>query len=253
MLNQIVSANFGYADIAFFAILALGLVIGLIRGFAKSFKGFFLAVTIILCSILLVGATFSLVRKIGFWDSLDSKIVESSKGWGQAFSEPLHKNEDGTFYVEIQEDGEMHKVPLSSVGGIKGKIAGFLAERFVQDVPDEGISLGQVLANFITNIVVAVASFVVYALALGLICWILRKIFGRMHDSESGAVKAIDRILGAVVSAALALIFLLVVLEIFHFFDTKLTVVTDHIRNSAITGYLYEHNPISTIFANIGK
>ena len=119
MFNQLLSASVNYVDIAFFAILAIGLVVGLIRGFAKSFQGFFLAVTIILCSILLVGATFTKVRQISVWDTLDAKIVASSEGWGQAFSEPLHQNEDGSFYIEIQEDGETQKIPLSNVGGIK--------------------------------------------------------------------------------------------------------------------------------------
>ena len=253
MINQIVSAALPYVDIAFFAIIGIGLVIGLIRGFAKSFQGFFLAVTIILCSILLVGATFTKIRQISVWDSLDNKIVASSQGWGQAFSEPLHQNEDGSFYVEVQQDGETQKIPLANVGGIKGKIAAFLAQRFVQEVPEEGISLGQVLANFITNIVTAAASFIVFCLAFGLICWIIRKIFGKMHDSEKKAVKAIDRILGALVSAALMIIFLLCVLEIFSFFADKLPKVTEYIEASTVTKYLYEHNPISTIFANIGK
>ena len=250
MFNQLLSASINYVDIAFFAILLIGLIVGLIRGFAKSLKGFFLAVTIILCAVLLVGATFKPIRKIKVWDSIDDKIVASSQGWGQAFSEPLHKNEDGSFYIEIQQDGETQKVPLSSVGGLKGRLAAFLAQKFVQD---EGISLGEVLANFVTNIVVAVASFLVFCFAIWLVCWIIRKIFGKMHDSEKKGVKAIDRILGALVSAALMLIFILVVLEILNFFANKLPMITPYIESSTVTKYLYEHNPISTIFANIGK
>lgn len=248
MLSTLLSASLGYADIAFFAVLLIGLVLGLIRGVAKSFKGFFLAVTIVLCSLLLVGATMNKVREFKVWDSLDNKIVASSQGWGEAFCNPLHKNEDGTFYIEVQQEGEIQKVPLSSVGGIKGKLAAFLASKFVTE---EGVTLGEVAGDYITNIVVAVATFIVFCLALSLVAWVIRKIFGKMHDSENKAIKAIDRILGALVSAALALIFLLVVLAVLHIFDAKLAMITDHIKNSAICGYLYDHNPISTVFSKI--
>ncbi len=248
MLSTLLSASIGYADIAFFAVLLIGLVLGLLRGVAKSFKGFFLAITIILCSLLLVGATMTKVREIKVWDSLDNKIVASSQSWGEAFCNPLHKNEDGTFYIEIQQDGETQKVPLSDVGGLKGKLAAFLASKFVTE---EGVTLGEVAGDYITNIVVAVATFIVFCLALSLVAWLIRKIFGKLHDSENKAAKAIDRILGALVSAALSLIFLLVVLAILHIFDAKLAVVTDHIKNSAICGYLYDHNPISTVFSKI--
>ncbi len=248
MTTHILSATFSYADIAFLAILVLGLVIGLIRGFSKSFKGFFLAVAIILGALLLVGALFPKVRTIGVFDQLDAKIVESSNGWGEAFNSPLYKNEDGSFYVEVQRDGEMQKVPLSSVDGFKGWIANFLASKFVTE---EGVSLGKVAADYITNLVVAVSTFILICVALGLICWIIRKIFAGMHTSESVALKSIDRVLGALIAAALTLVFLLVVLAILHIFDSKITVVTDYLKNSSVTGYLYEHNPISTVFSKI--
>lgn len=247
-MATLLSATFSYADIALLAVLVLGIILGLIRGVAKSFKGFLLAVVIILASLLIVGATLQHVRKISVFDALDAKIVESSNGWGEAFNSPLYKNEDGTFYIKVQRDGEMENVPLSSVDGIKGKIAGFLASKFVTD---EGQSLGQVAADYITNLVVAVSCFIVYCIALGIIAWLIRKLTAGLHDSTSSAVKAIDRVLGALLSAALALVFVLVVFAIFHIFDAKLATVTDYLKNSAICGYLYEHNPISLVFSKI--
>ena len=249
MGTSLLSATFSYADIAFIALLALGLVLGLIRGAAKSFKGFLLGVAIILASLLIVGATMSKVRGISVFNSLDEKIVSSSQGWGEAFNSPLYKDEDGNFYIEVQRDGEMQQVPLSDVDGFKGKIANFLATRFVTD---EGQSLGEVAADYITNLVVAVACFIVYCIALGIITWLIRKlIFDKLHDSENKAVKWIDRILGALISAALTLVFMLVVFAIFHIFDDKLAIVTDYLKNSSICGYLYENNPISTVFSKI--
>ena len=248
MTTTILSATFSYADIAFLALIVLGLVIGLIRGFAKSFKGFFLAIAIILSALLLVGALFPKVRTIGMFDKLDAKIVESADGWGEAFNSPLYKNEDGSFYVEVQKDGEMQKVPLSQVDGFKGWIANFLANRFVTE---EGVSLGKVAADYITNLVAAVSMFILTCIVLGLICWLIRKIFAGMHTSESTAVKAIDRVLGALTAAALTLVFLLVVLAILHIFDNKITAASDYLKNSSVTGYLYEHNPISTVFSKI--
>lgn len=249
MGNILLSATFSYADIAFIALLALGLVLGLIRGAGKSFKGFLLAIAIILASLLIVGATMTKVRQISVFNSLDEKIVSSSQGWGDAFNSPLYKNEDGSFYIEVQQDGEIQKVPLSDVDGIKGKIANFLASRFVTD---EGQSLGEVAADYITNLVVAAACFIVYCIALGLITWLIRKlIFDKLHNSESGAVKWIDRTLGAIISAALTLVFILVVFAIFHIFDSKMAIVTDYLKNSSVCGYLYQNNPISTVFSKI--
>ena len=249
MTGTLLSATFSYADIALVALIALGLVLGLIRGAAKSFKGFFMAIAIILASLLIVGATFAKVREISVFNALDEKIVSSSQGWGDAFNKPLHKDDDGNFYIEVQQDGEMQQVPLSNVDGIKGKIANFLATRFVTD---EGHSLGEVAADYITNLVVAIACFIVYCIALGLIVWLIRKlIFDKLHDSENKAVKWIDRILGALISAALSLVFVLVVFAIFHIFDSKMAVVTDYLKNSTICGYLYENNPISLVFSKI--
>lgn len=248
MMGTILSATFSYADIALLALLVLGLVLGIIRGVAKSFKGFFLGIAIVLVALLLVGFTLPKVRAISVFDSLDAKIVDASSGWGDAFNSPLYKEEDGTFYIEVQQDGSMQHVPLKSVDGFKGMIANFLAEKFVQE---EGHSLGEVAADWITNIVAATASFIVFCIALGLICWLIRLLFKRMHDSESSAVKWIDRILGALVSGALTLLFVLVVFAIFHIFDDKMTIVTDYLKNSAVCGYLYENNPISTVFSRI--
>ena len=247
-MGTILSAAFSYADIAFLALLGLGLVLGLIRGVAKSFKGFFLAIAIILCSLLLVGATFTKVRSISVFNKLDDKIVSASSGWGVAFNSPLYKEDDGSFYIEVQQDGEMQHVPLKNADGFKGMIANFLAEKFVTE---EGHSLGEVAADWITNIVVSAVCFIVFSIALGVICWLIRKLFEKMHNSESSAIKWIDRILGALVSAALTLLFVLVVFAIFHIFDNKMAIVTDYLKNSAVCGYLYQNNPISTVFSKI--
>ena len=248
MTGTILSASFSYADIALLALLVLGLVLGLIRGAAKSFKGFFLAIAIILISLLLVGFTLPKVRALSMFDKLDAKIASSASGWGDAFNSPLYKEDDGSFYIEVQQDGEMQHVPLKNVDGFKGWIANFLAEKFVQE---EGHSLGEVASNWITNIVAAVAAFIVFAIALGLICWLIRLLLKPLHNSESSAVKLIDRILGAIVSAALTLLFVLVAFAIFHIFDSKMAIVTDYLKNSAICGFLYESNPISTVFSRI--
>ena len=170
MFSQVLSASFNYADIAFLALLLLGLILGLVRGVSKSFKGLFLAVTIILCSLLILGATFNKIRELSVFDSLNSKIVESANGWGEAFTSPLYQNEDGTWYVKVQRDGEMQNVPLSSVDGIKGRLAGFLAQRFVTE---EGVSLGSVAADYLTNLVAAVGCFILFCILLGIVAAII--------------------------------------------------------------------------------
>lgn len=257
-MANILSASIPYADIAFFAILALGLILGIIRGFSKSFKGFFLALAIMLVSLLVISPTFEPVRNIDVFNKMDDSISASIESKNEMFSIPIYveKSEDGTlsYWVDVTQDGETKRVLLENSMGsdvtstLKGKIAIWLAKSFITE---DGQTIGSVAGTFISDIIVAIVMFIVYCLVLWLICFLLRKIFAGMRNSESGALKAIDRIFGAIISLAFSFVFILLVLAILSSLRNKIPQVDEYLTNSTVCGYFYLNNPVATLFHKI--
>lgn len=254
----LLSAQVPYADIAFIVVLALAFILGMIRGLAKSFKGFFLTVAIVLISLLLISPTFEPVRNISVFEKMNVAITEKISA-SELLSTPIYvetsQNEDGTetrsFFVEITlEDGTTARTDLGTAlgDGIKAKFANWLAERFITE---DGQTIGGVAGNFISDIIVSVIMFVVYCIALGLICWLIRLLFRGMHTSNIGAIRFVDRSLGAVISVALTLVFVLVVLAIIAKAADENSVVNVYLTNSKICGYFYNNNPITKLWTSI--
>jgi len=253
-MTTILISAISYADIAFFVILGLGLLGGIIGGLAKALKGFFKSVAVVLISLLLVGVTLAPLCGIGFVKSMTNTFNEKTANWGVVFTEPVYQADDGTYYIFVEYDGDPNKVKLEDAGGSglvdqsKGKFAEWLAERFITE---DGQTIGEACANMLTSIIVSVVAFIVYCILLSLLCWVLRKIFKGLHDSDSTAVRVIDRVLGAVVAAGLALLFMLLVMAILNALSKTLPSVHEYLTNSPVCGFFYQHNPIGTIFKSI--
>ncbi len=252
MITNLLSAV-PYADIVFFVILGLGLLGGIFGGLAKALKGFFKSIAIILVSLLLVGATLAPICEIGAVKDMTASFSSKAEGWGAVFSEPIHIADDGSYYIEVEYDGTINKIQLQNAGDgfveqSKAKFANWLAGRFIEK---DGQTLADACAKMLTSIIVSVIAFILYCIVLALLCWLLRKIFKNMHDSDSGAVRIIDRTLGAIVATGLALLFILLVLAILHALAKTIPTVHEYLSSSKVCGFFYEHNPISTVFQSI--
>ena len=259
MFLQVLSADIPYADIAFFVILALGLLLGILRGFSKSFKGFFLTIGIMLAALLILSPTFAKVREISVFQKMETSITQGIEKKSELLSQPIYvvTDEEGnrTFFVDVTQDGVTERVNLETViansdmsGALKGKITLWLAQKFIYK---DGQSIGAVAGIFISDIVVAIVAYIAYCLALGLICWLLRKIFAKMHDSDNKLLKALDRTCGAIVSTAFAAVFILLMLAILYALREKIEVVDNALRQSKVCGYFYLNNPVAKLLTEI--
>lgn len=260
MFQQVLSADIPYADIAFFVILALGLLLGILRGFSKSFKGFFLTIGIMLAALLILSPTFAKVRDISVFQKMETSITSSIESKSDMLREPIYVEtnaESGkrTFFVDVTTDGVTTRTELKTVidqGGasskLKGEITLWLAEKFIYE---DGQTIGAVAGSFVSDLLVAIIAYVVYCLVLGLICWLLRKIFAKMHDSDSTLLKALDRTCGAIVSTAFAAVFILLVLAILYALRDKIQVVDSALRESKVCGYFYLNNPVAKLLTEI--
>lgn len=255
MFSSILSADLPYAELAFFGVLAIGLILGIARGFSKSFNGFFLSVAIILCSILLITPTFMTVRNIGVFNSIESSLSKSIEGTADVFSTPIIIAENGagerSYWIQTADDTY---APLEESMGsdmassAKGKLANWLAQQFITE---SGQTIGSVAGIFITDIIVMVLMFIVYCIILDLICKLIRKFFSKLHDSESRVLHIIDRTCGAIISTGFSFVFILVVLAIAFVLRNRLPQIDSAISSSTICNYFYCNNPIATLFTEI--
>lgn len=259
MFAQLTSAS-PYADIIFFVIIAAGLILGLIRGFSKSFKGFFLAIAILLISLLLLSATFAPIRDWGMFISMEESITDSIEDKTDLFARPIYMLIDAetgevTYSIDIQlDDGTTQRVSLDdgidnlSVESVKARFALWLADKFIEE---DGQTLGEMGGIFIADCIVAGIVYIFYCVIFGLLGWLLRKIFKNMRKSDNAALKTIDRIAGCIVSAGFACVFALLILAILYALRDKTGVVNEALANSPVCGPLYANNPISVLFKQI--
>lgn len=260
MVLQILSADIPYADIAFFVILVLGLVLGIIRGFAKSFKGFFLTIGIMLAALLILSPTFEKVRQIEAFGQMEESITSSFEEQSEVFSQPIYIETDPetgelVYYIDVTVEGEgtvrkslQECVDEGGVSSLKAQFALYLAQTFITE---DGTTIGSVAGTFVTDLVVAIIAYIVYCIVLGLLCWLLRKIFAKIHKSDNVLLKALDRTCGAIVSTAFAAIFILLALAILYSLRDKIPVVDEALSSSTVCGYFYLNNPVSKLFTEI--
>lgn len=190
---------------------------------------------------------------------METSITEGIQGKSELLSEPIYieTDEEGnrTFFVEVTQDDVTERVNLETViangdmaGALKGKITLWLAQKFIYE---DGQSIGSVAGVFVADIIVAIVTYIVYCLVLGLICWLLRKIFAKMHNSDNKLLKALDRTCGAIVSTAFAAVFILLVLAILYAVRDKIEVVDTALSESKVCGYFYLNNPVAKLLTEI--
>lgn len=256
MLTSLLSATTWYADVALVVLILLFVVLGVIRGFGKSLKGGFMSIVIILCSLLLVGVLHGTVMDSSVGTGLNDKLVTASDGWGDAFTKDVYYV-DGAFKVQ-KDDGDYQA--LSDTDGIKGKISNWLAGKFIAtdsaavdpySLDAERESVADVCVYNLTALIIAAALFLVLCILLSIVCSILKAMTKNMHDSDSTAVRAVDRVLGGVVGLVLGATFVFLVLAILTAVSDKVPSVVAYINDSTICKFFYDLNPIGLMFAKI--
>lgn len=254
-----ITSSIGYAGIAIIAIFVLFIIISCIRGFSKSFNGFFCTLLAIIIALLLVGAFNDKIVDSKAGTALNDKLLTASTSWGEAFNAPA-KNVDGTVYIQV-DDGDGNKVWVDiNEAPNTNKIAAFavakLAPRFITTDGEEGSPeqtlASQIMWNF-TALIIAACSFVVYLIVLLIIFSILRKITKKMGEAAKVG-KAIDKILGAIIGVVFALMIVWVVLAIIQAcknVGNTQSIIDTYITPCKITSFFNKYNYLGVLFEKI--
>lgn len=245
MFAGLVAASYWYVDVAIAVFLALFLIGGIVKGFAKSTKGFFAFVVIVCASALLMGVTQEAAMNSAIGTGIEDKISSAAGDWGVAFNSPVQRDAEGTIYVLVNDS----PVKLdTSEFGFKGTVAKFYAERF--DVADGDTVAGSAVRS-ITSVCVSAIMFLIFVAAFLIIFLILRLVLKPMSDSPSKGVKAVDKTLGALLRLFIGLVVLWAIIAIVAAIGEKAGVVDEYIHGSVIGGFFYDNNPLTTVFRMI--
>ena len=159
-IGGILSAASWYADVALAALLVLFLLAGIIKGFSKCTKGFFVFVFVVCVSLLLTGLTQDAVTESGLGTSISDGLSSASENWGPAFNAPVTVGEDGKYYIMVE--GSAAELGGGDFG-IKGAFAGFIADKFgVED----GDTVADAAVGSITSVCVAAIMFLVFVIGI---------------------------------------------------------------------------------------
>lgn len=242
---NIVSAAGWYADVALAALLVLFLLAGLIKGFSKSTKGFFVFVFVVCVSLMLTGLTQDAVTDSALGTSISDGLSSASADWGPAFNSPVTVSEDGVFYIMVNDT----PTELNSGNfGIKGSFARFVADKF-------GVQTGDTVAGAavasVTSVCVAAIMFAVFVIGIVLVFFVIRRVAAPMAKAALPGVRLLDRILGALFSAFVGLVFVWIVFAIIAAIGDPAAEAQNYLSQSAFAGLLYNNNPITTLFTRI--
>lgn len=255
MFSSVLSATTWYADVALIVLIVLFTIIGAIRGFGKSLKGIFMAIVVILASALLVGVIHGPVMESSVAASLEDKLLVASDGWGDAFTKDVYYV-DNNYCVRF-DDGTYKRI--DEVDGVKGMIAEKVASKLIDkdvealnpDVDTARTSIAKTCVYNLSSLIMAVCLFFILCIGLSVILSLIKMATKGAHKSESGAVRAIDKTLGAIVGLASGAVFVFLILAILTTVADKATIIVSYIEDSTICKFFYDLNPIGKVFAKI--
>lgn len=244
-IGGILSAASWYADVALAALLVLFLLAGIIKGFSKCTKGFFVFVFIVCVSLLLTGLTQDAVTESGLGTSISDGLSSASENWGPAFNAPVTVGEDGKYYIMVE--GSAAELGGGDFG-IKGAFAGFIADKFgVED----GDTVADAAVGSITSVCVAAIMFLVFVIGITVLFFVIRRVAAPLGKATVPGLKAVDKILGAAFNLLIGLVFVWVVFAIIAAIGDVAAPAKDYLSASKFAGLLYNSNPITTLFTRI--
>ena len=244
MFSTTLSATTWYADVALIVLLVGFTAFGAVRGFGKSMKGFFMTVTVVFISLLLMGLLHNTVLESSIGQSLMTALGEKSAGWGPEFNEIIHIDESNVKYILV--DGARQNLAEFS---FKGLIADKVADVLITDYGLQSLA-GLCIRN-ISSLIISVCLFAISCIVLSILCSIIKGFTQGMHESSSKRVRTVDRILGAIVGLILGAVTIMIVFAVLQVVGDKVPEVIEYINQSVICKFFFDLNPIGQVLASI--
>lgn len=231
-----------YIDYAIIAILVLGLIIGLFKGFIKPAFSILVWGAIIALIYFLGQQVADLIGATPLGDLIRNFVGSTLEPLGELGSETVVKNADGAWV--IASSGVVLTDALSSIPSF---IINIISGAFV-----ENISLAENITTTLSNYFLLAISAVAIMIVVRIIFAIIYCIIKRFINIEQGAV---NRVLGAILQLILACMFIFFVLFIIDLIMSLVQIETlkTLMQESAIVKFIGGFNPFELILKAVMK
>lgn len=250
MINSLAAAvsNFNTADIIVVVILAIGVLAGLITGFAKMLNGALGTIIAIIVAVVLGIFLSDKFSQISFMQSLFDKIENGITGWASA-TDNLAKV-DGSAIL-ISSGGNW--VPLTDMysSGIQSKVVEIVQPILIKLCGSSltgTATLAAVITGFIVNVISGVILFILGVTVTIILFNLLSKLFYQIVTKQK-SLRVIDRIIGFIFSAAMSVVIVYVVMFVVTKLGPSATGFTDMINDSTVAKWFYENNPFVVLLS----
>lgn len=247
MIYALSAAGVNIADIVVSAIIALGVLAGIIAGFARMLKGGFGTIVALIIAVVLGATLASKLSEVSFMQTLFDKVNAGIGGWADNTTH-LAVLKDGVIKLETQP-GQFTPLLDIYANGLSFKVAK-LAQPIIIALCAKSLngtlSLSEVISGLVTDTVSGLIIFIVATIVILILFNVLSAILYKIMSSQKN-LKVIDRIIGLVFSAAISVVIVFAIMFVVSKIGPATGEFNTMIETSSVAKWFFENNPF-TIF-----
>lgn len=234
-----------YADIAIIAILVLAFIVGLVRGFWRTFSKLLTLIIALVLGFVFADKLSVLIFNESALTSINNVIYKlvSSNPFASATIV-----ENGSQMMAVTSDGTIKTIEEA----LKLMLVPDFLYSVVIATASTGATLGTIVSSAYTHMTALVLSGLI--LFVGSLI-VLRIIAALIYNATCrNYLRPLDRILGGVFRLLTGSLFILIIIHLLHFmsgFEFMDSVIT-HVEEGKISGYLYKLDLFNTLFYGEG-
>lgn len=247
MLSGICAAGgFNAADIIVLVILVLGVLSGIVAGFAKMLRGGLGTIIAIIVSVVCAIFLADKLSGVSFLASLTDTIEGKMGAKFASCALPAKISGDAILLQTANGDW----VAITEVlTGLPGKLASMaqpvlikICASSLDGVHSIAFATGVLTAKICAGAIIVVGGIIVLELVFG----ILSSMLGKLIAKQKG-IRTVDRIIGLVFSATVTVLIVFAAMLIVSKLGDKATAVTDIINSGTVAKWFFENNPFTSL------
>lgn len=237
------------ADIVVVAILVLGLIVGVIRGFSNTIGGGAGSLLAILLGVIGIVVLKGYAEELPVYLQLKNAIYNQIIRMGAGVTYPA-RIEDGKILVLIGEEWVRFTGAFTGTSAVIANIAEKILVNQIPEQLDGTTTVATIATARLANIVLMIIIFIIVSIVAKILLTVFSKLIGKIVKDKPVFV-GIDRVVGLIFSVVMVSA---VIFGVFYYISSnhdnaKFATVVQTIEQSHIAKWIYYNNPIIKIIA----